>query len=219
MPTSRIGALSPLVLVGGGGHASDVLQAVEAINAIRPTYQVVGILDDDDVDARRFVGRGVRKIGSIDDLAGIDAAYILCLGWPSTRHAVAQRIGERGEPADPIVHPSADVGVGVELGPGSVVLGNSHLSPFVRCGAHALVSYGASVGHDTAFGSHVSVMPNAAVSGGVTAGDRVLIGTGASVLEGLHLSDDVRVGAGAAVVADVAAGLTVVGVPAKPIAP
>lgn len=206
---------SPLVLVGGSGHASDVLQAVEAVNATRPAYHVVGILDDNDVDPRRFARRGVTRIGSVDDLPDIDAAYVLCLGWPWTRQAIAQRIGGRGRPAAPIIHPSADVGVGVELGPGSVVLGHSHLSPFVRFGAHALVSYGACVGHDTAFGDHASVMPNAAVSGDVTGGDRVLVGTGAVVLEGINLGDDVRIGAGAAVVADVAAGLTVVGVPAR----
>src|SRR5436309_2890937 len=46
--------LLPLVLVGGGGHASDVLEVIEAVNAARPTYRVVGILDDHDLDGRRF---------------------------------------------------------------------------------------------------------------------------------------------------------------------
>lgn len=205
-----------LVLVGGGGHASDVLQAVEAVNAVRPTYEVIGILDDNDVDTRRFAGRGVNHIGPVDDVAVVDAAYVLCLGWPWARHAVACRIGERGHPAPPIVHPSADVGVGADLAVGSVVLGHAHLSPCVRIGAHGLVSYGAAVGHDTAFGDHASVMPNAAVSGDVVGGHRVLVGTGAVVREGIRLGDDVRIGAGAAVIEDVAAGLTVVGVPARP---
>jgi len=207
--------LLPLVLIGGGGHASDVLQAVEAVNAVSPTYRVIGILDDHDVDPRRFAGRGVDHIGSVDDVATVAAAYVLCLGWPWTRDAVACRIGEQGQPAPSIVHPSADVGAGVELGPGSVILGHAHLSPFVRLGAHSLVSYMASVGHDTTFGDHASVMPNAAVSGGVTAGDRVLIGTGAVVREGVRLGDDIRVGAGAVVIGDVVDGLTVVGVPAR----
>jgi len=172
-----------LVLVGGGGHASDVLQVVEAVNSVRPTYDVTGILDDEDIDGRRFAGRGVKHIGSIDDVATVDAAYVLCMGWPWVRHAVAQRLGDRGRPAAPIVHPSADVGVGVELGPGSVVFGHAHVSPLVRLGAHALVSYLASIGHDSLFGDCVSVMPNAAVSGGVTGGQRVLVGTGAVVRE------------------------------------
>jgi NDP-sugar pyrophosphorylase family protein len=195
--------LQPLVLVGGGGHASDVLQAIEAINAADPRYHVIGILDDSDIDPHRFARRGVTRIGPVADLADVDAAYVLCLGWPWSREAVARRIGERARPAPPIVHPWADVGAGVELGPGSVVLGHAHLSPLVRLGAHAVVSYNASIGHDSTFGDYASVMPNAAVSGGVTAGQRVLVGAGAAVREGVRLGD-------------VAAGLTVVGVPARP---
>jgi sugar O-acyltransferase (sialic acid O-acetyltransferase NeuD family) len=209
-------SLLPLVLIGGGGHTSDVLQAIEAVNAAQPTYHVVGILDDGDVDVRRFAGRHVAHIGSVGDVDDVAAAYVLCLGWPWTRHAIARRIGDRGEPAPPIVHPSADVGIGVELGPGSVVLSHAHLSPLVRLGAHALVSYNASVGHDTNLGDHTSVMPNAAVSGDVTGGHRVLVGSGAVVREGIRIGDDARIGAGAVVVADVAAGLTVIGVPARP---
>jgi sugar O-acyltransferase (sialic acid O-acetyltransferase NeuD family) len=207
------------VLIGGGGHASDVLQTVEATNASRPTYRVLGILADEAIDPRRFQGRDVDQIGSVDDLRSVDAEYVLCIGWPWARRAVADRIGDRGTPAPAIVDPSAKVGAGVELGPGSVVLGIAHVSPMVCLGPHSLVSYNASLGHDTAFGAFASVMPNAAVSGDVVAGDEVLVGTGAAVLEGIRLGHRVRVGAGAAVVDDVADGLTVVGVPARPSRP
>ncbi len=210
-------ALAPLMLVGGGGHASDVLQAIEAANARTPTWRVVGILDDAEVDPRRFAGRAVGRIGAIDDVSHIDACFVLCLGWPWVREAVALRIGNRAQAAAPIVHPGADVGVGVELGPGSVVLGNSHVSPMVRLGAHSLVSYVASVGHDCSFGSFASVMPGAAVGGDVAVGDGVLVGSGAVVREGLRIGDRARIGAGAVVLKDVGEGSTVVGVPAHPI--
>ena len=209
-------ALKPVVLVGGGGHASDVLQAIEALNDSKPSFQVVGILDDREIAPRRFAGRGVAWIGPIEALGTIAAAYVVCVGWPWVRADLVGRIGESAEPAPPIIHPKADVGVGAELGAGTVVLGQAHLSPFVRLGNHSLVSYNASVGHDTIFGSCTSVMPNAAVSGDVEAGDRVLIGSGAVVREGLRLGHDVRVGAGAVVLADVVRGSTVVGNPARP---
>lgn len=208
----------PLVLVGGGGHASDVLQAIEAINDVTPTFHVVGILDDAEVEGRRFAGRGVTQIGSVDAIAKVAAAYVVCVGWPWIRDDLVRRIGDQGDPAPPIIHPKADIGVGAEFAPGTVVLGQAHVSPLARLGAHSLVSYNASVGHDTTFGSCASVMPNAAVSGDVRAGDRVLIGSGAVVRERIRLGDDVRVGAGAAVVADVPDGVTVVGVPARPAA-
>jgi sugar O-acyltransferase (sialic acid O-acetyltransferase NeuD family) len=205
-----------LVLIGGGGHASDVLQTIEAANAAGSRFRVLGVLADEEVDLRRFQGRNVRQIGDIDDLRSIDAAYVLSIGWPWARRAVADRIGDLGTPAPPILDPSANVGVGVELGAGSVVLGHAHVSPMVRLGPHSLLSYNATVGHDTVFGGFGSVMPNAAVSGDVVAGNEVLVGTGAAVLEGIRLGDQVRVGAGAVVIEDVADGATVVGVPARP---
>jgi len=208
--------VTPLVLIGGGGHASDVLQAIEALDDLGRTYLVVGLLDDAEVDPRRFVGRGVHQIGAVDDLASIDAQYVVAAGWPATRRALVERIGDGGTPANPIVHPKADLGVGVELGVGTVVLGGAHVSPMVRMGRHGLVSYGATVGHDTTFGEFASVMPNAAVSGDVVAGDDVLVGTGACVLQGLRLGDRAQVGAGAVVVKDVGNDTTVVSLAARP---
>jgi len=208
--------VTPLVLVGGGGHASDVLQAIEAINAVHATFAVLGLLDDGAVDPRRFAGRDVAHLGPVAQLPQLDAVYVLAAGWPATRRALADRIGTQGTVAPPIVHPTADVGAGVELAPGCVVLSGAHLSPMVRLGPHGLVSYGATIGHDATFGAFASVLPNAAVSGDVTAGDDVLVGTGASVLQGIHLADRAQIGAGAAVVHDVAEGITVVGVPARP---
>jgi sugar O-acyltransferase (sialic acid O-acetyltransferase NeuD family) len=208
--------MEALVLVGGGGHASDVLQAIEAINDVRPTYRVLGLVDDATPDPRRFRGRGVAHLGPISELARLDGAYVLCVGWPQVRRALWERAASLGATAaGPIVAPSADVGAGVELGEGSVVLGNAHLSPLVRLGAHSLVSYTASVGHDSAFGDLASIMPGANISGDVHGGHEVLVGTGASVLEGRRLGDRARVGAGAVVVDDVPDDATVLGVPAR----
>ena len=48
-------------------------------------------------------------------------------------------------------------------------------------------------------------------------GNRVFVGAGAKIIGGVTLGDDVKVGANAVVVRDVDAGLTVVGIPAKPV--
>lgn len=50
-----------------------------------------------------------------------------------------------------------------------------------------------------------------------TFGDRVFIGAGARVLGDIKLGDDSAVGANAVVVKDVPAGVTVVGIPARPL--
>jgi serine O-acetyltransferase len=50
-----------------------------------------------------------------------------------------------------------------------------------------------------------------------TLGNRVFAGAGAKIVGPVTLGDDVKVGANAVVVHDVPSGLTVVGIPAKPV--
>jgi serine acetyltransferase len=55
------------------------------------------------------------------------------------------------------------------------------------------------------------------ISGGVDIGRGVLVGTGAQILQYVRVGDGATVGAGAVVRSDVPAGVTVVGIPAKPL--
>lgn len=212
--------LPRLVLLGAGGHASDVLGVVEALNERKPTFEVVGLLDDDpEVDTARFDWRHAPLLGGVDQLGLLDASWVAAVGWPGGRRRLAQRAAAMAQAAPAMVSPTADVGACVSVGCGSVVMGGARLSPHARVGDHALVSYLAAVGHDSVIGDGTSVMPGAMVSGEVQVGAEVLVGTNATILEGLRLGDGATIGAGAVVVENVAEGTTVVGVPARLVTP
>src|SRR5262249_52482866 len=101
-----------IVLVGGGGHASDLLGIFEAAAARlgKPHHSVIGIVADEQIDERRFAHRGVRQIGMISDLKGIDAShYMLAIGFSQPRQSVYERVASFGLTAASIIHPLADV--------------------------------------------------------------------------------------------------------------
>lgn len=206
-----------LVLVGAGGHASDVLGVVEALNAGSPRWTVIGCLDDGEPEVFRFDGRDLVVLGSVASIDELDAAWVAAVGFPASRRGCVDRVEPLAsrEPAT-LVHPLADVGARVGLEPGVVVLGQARLSPRAHLRQHASVAYHASVGHDSVVGSCSAVMPGAVVAGDVHIGSDVLIGAGAVVLEGRNIGDGATIGAGAVVTRDVAPGATVVGVPAAP---
>jgi sugar O-acyltransferase (sialic acid O-acetyltransferase NeuD family) len=201
--------MRPLVLFGAGGHASDVLACVEAINASAPAFDVLGFVDDDPAaDGWRLRARGVERIDAVP--AGAEVA--VGVGYPAARVAIAARLDAE---LATLVHPAAAIDRNVELGAGVQVLGGAHVSALAELGDLVLVSYLAAVGHDSTVGAGTSVMPGAMVSGGCRVGAGVLIGTNATVLEGISIGDGARVGAGAVVTRDVAAGVTVTGAPAR----
>lgn len=207
-----------IVLIGGGGHASGILGVFEAFyeTVEGQTHPVIGFVDDGDVGEKRFAGRNVKQLGSIDDLKNIDAShYILAIGFSKARKSVFQRIADCGLTPAKIIHPRAELHDSVTVGEGGVVMACVAIGPGGKIGNHVYIAAGSTIEHDCHMGDFVTVMPNSAVSGDTMLGEACLIGTNATVLQGLSIGAGATVGAGAVVLKDVPAGVTVIGNPAR----
>lgn len=204
-----------LVLLGGGGHSSDVLSVVESLALSEANLYPVYVADDSWQMPERFEDRGeVKMVESVEAGARL-GPFLVALGYPGSRRAVHDAaIAVGGSSAEAIVHSHATLGINVSLADGVVVMGQTWISANVTIGAHTHVGYGSTVGHDTTVGAFTSIMPSACIGGDITIGDDVLIGANSTVLQGVKVGDGSIVGAGAVVLKDVEPGTTVVGVPA-----
>tara|TARA_R110001606_G_scaffold102067_1_gene224128 strand:- start:114 stop:518 length:405 start_codon:yes stop_codon:yes gene_type:complete len=101
-----------IVLLGGGGHASDVLGAIEAINNETDNdagkIQVAGVLADEDIDPKRFSHRDIKQLGALSDLGSVDATHVIaCVGFPRERQIVAREAESSDKAAATLIHPKA----------------------------------------------------------------------------------------------------------------
>jgi len=144
-----------LLLVGAGGHARVVLDAVRT----RSEIEVVGFVGtDDDL-------MSLRANGATHAVVGLGTVQ------PGARRAeLFERIRAAGLVAAVITHRDATVSPAASIGDGSVVLARAVVNPGARVGRNAIVNTGAIVEHDCEIGDHAHVSPGAVLGGGVRVG-------------------------------------------------
>lgn len=207
----------PLVIVGAGGFGRECLDIVEALNRLGAQLAFVGFADDSGGDPELLARRGARVVGTVADTATRTTRYVIAIGSTIARRSIDERLTGAGLECPVLIHPQATVGSDCRLGPGTILNAGARVTTNVSLGRHAQVHANAAIGHDAVLDDYVSVFPGATISGAVTLGSGVTIGTGAHVLPGVTIGADSMVGAGAVVVDDVPAGVTVAGVPARPL--
>jgi sugar O-acyltransferase (sialic acid O-acetyltransferase NeuD family) len=203
-----------VVLLGGGGFARNVLDIVDAGNAVEPCTRVVGFLERDPDGGRLLVRRGCPRLGSDDRLGAIDADVVIAIADPAIRRSLDRRCAALGLAAATLAHPTATVGRSAPPGPGTVFAAGVRVASDVEIGRHVHLNFNTTVGHDVTLADYVTVFPQCAVSGGALVEEGAVLGSGSVLLPGVRVGAGSTVGAGAVVSRDVPPGVTVVGVPA-----
>lgn len=166
----------PLLVVGDGPLARELVDLVDAVNAAVPTWEVVAGVADDPALTVVVAGGGSGGPAPSRGASLARARAVRRLDVPAHRLAT-------------LVHPSAVVAPSARLGPGAVVHPLAVIGPGAVVGAHAHVRAGAVVGADCVLGDLVTV------GSGVRLGEGVLLDEGVSLAAGVLVDDQVSVGA------------------------
>ncbi len=206
-----------VIIVGVGGFGREVIDIVDDMQVIGAPVELAGSVDDGEVDLDDLRELGVTYLGTTSALATSGGPYVIGIGDGDVRRSIVERLPDTCTPIA-LQHPAATVGSRSSLAPGSILGSGARLATHVTVGLHANIHANATVGHDSVISEYASLLPGALLSGNVTVGSGALVGAGAIILQGLTIGEHAQVGAGAVVTKDVPAGVTVVGVPAQPLA-
>lgn len=116
-----------------------------------------------------------------------------------------------------LFHPAASVAKTAIMGPGAQIMAGAVIGEETILGMECIINTKASVDHECILEDGVELAPGATVCGSVRIGVNAWVCAGATVLPWLKIGADAVIGAGAVVTRDVPEGVTVIGIPARPI--
>lgn len=195
-----------IVIIGAGGHGKAVANI-----AVKCGYSEIAFVDDNATGECL----GYPIIGTCSDLPSCDnkqTDFVIAVGNANVRREIA---GKYNLNYKPLIHPSAQIGIAVKIGMGTVVMPGAIINPGSETGVHCIINSAAVVEHDNLLGDYVHISPNAALGGTVRVGDNTHIGIGAIVRNNIDICGNCVIGAGAVVVKNIVAPGIYIGVPAR----
>jgi sugar O-acyltransferase (sialic acid O-acetyltransferase NeuD family) len=203
----------PIFIYGAGGLGREVLSLLNSYEE----WDVQAFIDDyPSVSALHGVPVLTPKVLK-DAPHAIDV--VVAVGDPHVKARIVAGIDNPHVQFPVIIHPKAVLQSRdtIVIGAGTVICAGVVITTDVIIGRHVLLNLNVTIGHDARIGDYSSVMPGVNLAGSVHLEERVLIGSGANVKNGIRIGAASRVGMGAVVTRSVEPGLTVVGIPAKPL--
>ncbi len=193
----------PIVMIGGGGHASvlaDILLAQKR--------DILAVISPD-VVSQNSVFEGITIFKKDEDILKFDKDKVLLVNGIGMmpKSGLKRKINEYflslGYQFETVIADSAFISPFSKIGTGAQILPMAIIQTGARVGCHSIINTGALVEHDCKIGRYNHISPRVTLCGQVKTKENVYVGVGASVIQGITLGEGSIVAAGSTVLKDI----------------
>ena len=154
-----------IVIIGAGDLGKEIVWLIEDINKVKPTYLILGFLDDD-ISKTETEFFGYKVLGGTEQLKVLSIKMPLNAVIAIQDGTVRKRIVEDHPEFDnweSIIHPASVISSTSRIGKGCVFFPQTTVSVDTRLGSFCLFYIHSTVCNDCKIGDYVSVLANAVV--------------------------------------------------------
>ncbi|EOW9249442.1 acetyltransferase [Vibrio paracholerae] len=186
----------PLVLIGGGGHAS-----VLADILLGQGRDILAVICPDDISSR-LVFTGILHLTQDEDIERFSPDSVLLVNgigmMPRSMHRkqINDYFLELGYHFETVIASDASISSFADIQAGAQILPGARIQTGAVIGKHTIINTDVLIEHDCQIGDYNHIAPSATLCGEVKTADDVYIGANATLIQGLVLSERSIVGAG-----------------------
>lgn len=199
-----------LIIIGASGHGKVVADIAIKMNC----WESIFFLDENENLSNCL---GFKVIGKTSDAPTYrsSANFFVAIGSNVIRKKVLEELEREKLELVTLIHPSAIIGTGVEIGKGTAVMAGVVINSGTKIGRGCILNTLCSIDHDNTIEDFVHISPRTALAGTVKVGLCTWIGIGAVVSNNINICKNAQIGAGGVVVKDINEAGTYVGVPVR----
>jgi len=201
---SELGPGKPVIVLGAGGHAKVLIEALR-----QSGREIVGLTDPAKTGTHEYFG--VKILGDDDVVFNYSPDEVVLVNGigsmpgNSLRRELNNRMEDKGFQFTQVIYPSAVLASDVEIDNGVQIMAGVVIQPGVSIGRSCIINTGVVVDHDCIIHDDSHLAPGVTLSGNVVVGKRTHIGTGASVIQGISIGQDCVIAAGSIIHKDIPA--------------
>ena len=199
-------------LIGAGGHCKSLLSCAAAQN-----IKIDGVIDSSPKEQKVLNCNVVdEKLHNWDK----NNKYLIAVRDQALKKSILKKIKNNIDFPNffNLIHPSAVVSNGVNLGNGICILAGAYVGPETKIGDHVCINSGCVIEHDCKIGDSTFFGPSVNLAGNVLIGKNCFLGLNASIIENISIADNTVIGSSSLVLKDIKdKNGTFFGIPAKEI--
>ncbi|MCJ8314566.1 MAG: acetyltransferase [Pseudomonadales bacterium] len=202
--------LTNVLLVGAGGHAKVVIDAIK----VSSPDCLIEIVDNN----KDKVGQNIIDdifVSDYNEIEQLSNQVFVSIGDCRLRKLVCNQLQNSGKKLISVYHKEASISFYSRIDDGVFIAAKSIVAASTVIHCSVILNHGSIVDHDCEIGEYSHIGPNVTLGGGVTVGKNTFIGSGAIILPMVKIGNNVVIGAGSVIISNIPDNQIFVGVPGR----